>query len=104
MGSSWRAVRLAAALAATLMASGLLLPSSADAFRGTGRAGKGAGAAAPSRLGAPQQSPKGAYRGTSRQGSGPMTFGYWNGSQWVRTPGPWTAPNTGSRPSPQRLR
>jgi hypothetical protein len=41
--------------------------------------------------------------GSSSQ-SGPTTFGYWNGSSFVRTPGPWSAPDQGSKPANQRLR
>ena len=43
-------------------------------------------------------------RSSSSSQSGPTTFGYWDGSQFVRSPGPWAAPNRGSKLPDQRLR
>ena len=60
------------------------------------------GASTPSNL----STQKGKSPGSSSQSgpqSGTMTFGYWDGSRFVRSPGPWAAPN-GSRIPDQRLR
>jgi hypothetical protein len=42
--------------------------------------------------------------GSRSSQSGPTTFGYWNGSSFVRTPGPWAAPDQGLKPANQRRR
>jgi hypothetical protein len=36
--------------------------------------------------------------------SGPTTFGYWDGSSFVRTPAPWSAPADGFKGTNQRSR
>ena len=41
---------------------------------------------------------------SSSSQSGPTTFGYWDGERFVRSPGPWAAPNDGSKVPDQRLR
>jgi hypothetical protein len=57
------------------------------------------GAPAPSTL----SRQKGKSNSSSSQ-SGPTTFGYWDGERFVRSPGPWAAPDTGSKAPNQRLR
>jgi hypothetical protein len=57
------------------------------------------GAPAPSTPG--RQKGKG---GSSSSQSGPTTFGYWDGQRFVRSPGPWVAPDNGSKAANQRLR
>jgi hypothetical protein len=57
------------------------------------------GASAPGTLG--RQKGKG---GSSSSQSGPTTFGYWDGQRFVRSPGPWIAPDNGSKAANQRLR
>ena len=43
-------------------------------------------------------------QGDTSSQSGPTTFGYWDGSSFVRTPGPWTAPDGGPKGTNQRPR
>ena len=50
-----------------------------------------------------RQRGKGAASGSSSP-SGPTTFGYWDGSSFVRTPGPWNMPDNGFKTPDQRLR
>jgi hypothetical protein len=59
------------------------------------------GAPTPSTLG--RQNGQGGSSSSSSQ-SGPTTFGYWDGERFVRSPGPWAAPNNGSKVPDQRLR
>jgi hypothetical protein len=93
--------RLVGASLAGLIGVGLLLPPAAECAgpaignRGT-QGGRGASGSAALLAG------RGSARG-SGQRSGPMTFGYWDGSRFVRSPGPWVAPETGSRPARPRL-
>lgn len=39
----------------------------------------------------------GSSSSSSSQSSGPTTFGYWDGQSFVRKPGPWAAPDNGSK-------
>ncbi|HEY7249321.1 MAG TPA: hypothetical protein VIG37_02415 [Methylomirabilota bacterium] len=39
--------------------------------------------------------------GTVRRG---LAFGYWDAERFVRSPGPWAAPDNGSKAANQRLR
>ena len=45
---------------------------------------------------------KSAGSGSSSQ-SGPTTFGYWDGSRFVRTPGSWAVPANGFKAPDQRI-
>ena len=87
-----------------LIGVGVLLPPHAEgggATRGNPGIQPG-GARGGTGLGAPTgPSGSGLARGSGQQ-SGPMTFGYWDGSRFVRASGPWVAPDTGSRPARPR--
>jgi hypothetical protein len=52
---------------------------------------------------APATLKRGSNAGSSSQ-SGSTTFGYWDGSSFVRTPGPWKAPDDGFKGTNQRSR
>lgn len=74
-------------------------------YHGPSMPSQSQGAPTPSNLS--RQRGKSAGSGSSSQ-SGPTTFGYWDGSRFVRTPGSWAAPANGFKASDrvpdQRLR
>jgi hypothetical protein len=55
----------------------------------------GGGAPTPSNL--RRGNSTGSSSNSSSQSSGPTTFGYWDGQSFVRKPGPWAAPDNGSK-------
>ncbi|HEY7203292.1 MAG TPA: hypothetical protein VIA61_03310 [Methylomirabilota bacterium] len=59
------------------------------------------GAPTPGNLG--RQKNKSSSAPSSSQ-SGPTTFGYWDGQRFVRSPGPWSVPDNGSKAANPRLR
>lgn len=73
-----------------------------------GRGGPGmSSAGAPGMPAAGAPPPATLKRGQSASSSpqsAPPTYGYWDGARFVRTPGPWVAPNTDFKPSNQRNR
>jgi hypothetical protein len=107
MGKSRRAAGSVAILVGAI--GTLLLADASEAVGPSIRGYNQGGAQAPSSTSngfsapTPTNLTRGGNNSKSSQ-SGPTTFGYWNGSSFVRTPGPWVAPDDGSKGTNRRSR